>query len=91
MMPVSAASCLLHEIFGSVEVLLVTGHLVQLAERHLDDGVAARTVDLSLVGTEGLADKVGILDGEIEKIFLARGTIVGHSTLDEVAGVVEFM
>ena len=90
-MTVCTASRLLHKIPGSVEVLLIARHLVQLAERHLDDGVPARTVYLSLVGTEGLAYEVGILDGDIEEGLLARSAVMGHGTLDEVAGIVELV
>ena len=83
-MTVGAASGLFDKVLGTVEILLIARHLVQLAEGHLDDGVATGTVNLSLAGTKGLAHQVGVLDGHIEEILLSRGTVMGHGTLDEV-------
>ena len=90
-MAVGTASGLLNKIFGSLKVFLVARYLIQFAKGHLDDGMPARTVNLSLVGAEGLADKIGILDGHIEEGLLACGTIMSYGTLDEVTGVIKFM
>ena len=85
LVPVSTTTCLIDKILGAFEVLLVARHLIELAERHLDDGMPARTVDLPLVGAEGLADEVCVLDGHVEEGLLARRTIVGNGALDQVA------
>ena len=90
-MAIGAPSCFLYEIACAFEVFLVARHLIQLAESHLDDGMSARAVNLSLVGTERLTHKVGILNGHLKEILLARCTIVCHGTLDEVTGVIEFV
>ena len=81
---IRTATRLLHEILGSVEVGLIARYLIEFAEGHLDDGMTARTVDLSLVRTEGLTYQIGILDGHVQEVLFASSTIMGHGTLDEV-------
>ena len=88
---VCATTCLIDEVFSTFEVFLVASHLIQFAEGHLDDGVTARAVNLSLVRTESLANKVGVLDGYVEEGLLACSAIVGYGTLDEMAGVIELV
>ena len=51
----------------------------------------AGTVYLPLVGAEGAADEVGILDSYIQEGLLASGAVMGHGTLYQVTTVVEFM
>ena len=82
--PVCATACLLYEILGSFEVFSVASNLIELAKGHLDDRMSARTMDLPIIGAEGLADEIGILDGDIEEGLLASSTIMGNGTLDEM-------
>ena len=53
--------------------------------------MSTRTMNLSFIRAEGLAYEIGILNGDIQKGFLACGTIVGDGTLNEMARVIEFM
>ena len=84
MVSVCATACLIHEILRPFKVFPVTCHLIELAKGHLDDRMSARTMDLPIIGAEGLADEIGILDGDIEEGLLACGTIMGNGTLDEM-------
>ena len=81
---VCATACLIHEILRPFKVFPVTCHLIELAKGHLDDRMSARTMDLPIIGAEGLADEIGILDGDIEESLLASSTIMGNGTLDEM-------
>ena len=90
-MTVGAAARLVDEVLGTLQILPVARHLVELAERHLDDGVSAGAVYLSLAGAEGTADEVGIADGHVQERTLARGAVVGHGTLYQVSAVVELV
>ena len=85
---VGATAGLFYEVAGTIQVFLVAGHLVELAECHLNDGMAARAVDLTFRRTECLAHQVGVLDRHIEHRALACGQVVGHGRLNQVPGVV---
>ena len=91
MMTIGTTTCLIHEILGTFQIFLVACYLIQLAERHLDDRMSTRTMNLTLVRSEGLANQVGIFDSHIQECLLACSTIVGNGTLDEVTRVVEFV
>ena len=90
-MTIRTTTCFFNKVLGTFKVGLVARHLIEFAERHLDDRVSTRTVNLSFVGAKGLAHQIGILDGHIQKVPLARSTIVGHSTLDEMSAIVELV
>ena len=48
-------------------------------------------MNLAISRAEGATDEVGIPDGDIEEVFLARGTIMGNGALNEVARVIKLM
>ena len=81
LMSVSAATCLLNEVFCTFEVFLVTCYLIKLAKSHLDDRMSARTMNLPLVRTKGLANEICILDSHIKEVSLTSSTIVSHCAL----------
>ena len=87
-MSVGAAPRLFHEIASPFQIFSVSSHLIEFAESHLDDGMAAGTMDLSFVRSERLAHQVGILDGHVEEIALSCGTVMCYGTLYQVAGIV---
>ena len=91
MMSVGTTSRLLDEIVGTVEILLVSRHLIELAQSHLNDGMAARTVNLPFVRTKGLTDQIGILDCHVQERAFARCAVVSDCRLNQMAAVVQFV
>ena len=89
--PVGGAASPVEEIFGLVEILLLAGHEVKAAKGHLGDLMAGNPVHLA--GTKAdLADHaVGVLDGDVQEITLARGLIMRHGSLDHVTEIVELV
>ena len=79
------------EVLGLVEIFTVTCHEVEFHESHLGNLVSGHTIYLPLPQSDLAADAVGIADGDVEEVALARGLIVGNGTFEHVAKVVELM
>ena len=88
---VGATASFFDKVFRSLEVFPVARDFIQLAKGHLDDGMAAGTVNLSFGRSERLAYQVGILDGHVEEIALPRSTVMGDGAFYQMAGVVQFV
>ena len=79
------------EVLGLVEIFTVTCHEVEFHESHLGNLMSGHTIHLPLPKSDLAADTVGIADGDVEEVALARGLIVGNGTFEHVAKVVELM
>ena len=90
-MSVGAPSGFFDKVTGCLQVFVVACYLIKFHQSHFDDGMAARTMNLSFAGSEHLADEVGIPDSHIEQRPLAGCLIMGYGSLVQVAAVIQLM
>src|SRR5215510_15180602 len=74
---------------GEVEIPLLAGRAVKLDQSHLRNLVTGP--DRSFFGTEGLSEEVSGLQRNVQQRAFARGLIVSHGGLIEVAQVIKLV
>src|SRR5262245_32217070 len=75
--------------FGEVEISRLSGGSLKLDQSHLRNLMTRP--DRLLAGAEGLSEKVRGLQRDVQKRAFARGLIVSHGGLIEVAQVIKLV
>ena len=84
-------TALVEEELGHIQILLLSGHGVQLGQCHLCNLMSGYADHLIRTVANLTAHAVSILDCNVQEIALARSLIVGYCTLNHMTQVIELM
>ena len=84
-------AALLYHVFGELQIAALAGGMVEAHQGQLDLRVAAVAAALARIGAKLAVDVVGVAGQAVEQLGVARGLIVGHGGLHEVAGAVHLV
>ena len=84
-------TALIHEVFAQAQILLLAGHLVQPHQRHLGDIVARVALALAVLRAQTLVDEIHEPACRPEQLILARGLVIGHRALHQMAQAVQLV
>ena len=87
----AGVAAFVQEELGLVQILLVARHQVELGQCHFGNLVSRHAHHLSFAFANLAAHAVGIADGDVQEVALARSLVVRNGTLYHVSQVVEFV